>query len=302
MMSSAPDPAPLWMLVNPRAGGRRAARAARDLGAALTAAGIDASALRWHETHGAGDERRIAREATQAGARALVAIGGDGTLHHAMHGLLEASSPIPLAPFAAGTGNDFVKTSAHDARDPVAVARTIVRGTVRSVDVGTINAIPFLNAAGIGFDADIAQRMQRDRRRGGRLRYLWHASRALLGYRGFDARWADAAQPRRHLMMVFANGHTFGGSFRIAPGASVDDGALDAVVIGAVAPYARPRLLLGALHGRHIHDPSVAIHRGCAFHVALSSPITMECDGEVYHSGAAMLEVTLRPRALPLLA
>lgn len=299
--SSLSESGPLWILVNPRAGGGRAARTARSVGEVLGAHGVEPRALHWHETHHAGDERRIARAAVEAGAHVLLAVGGDGTFHHAVHGLLEAPAPIPLALCAAGTGNDFVKNLAHDAHDPVAVAHTITRGTVRLVDIGTVNGIPFLNAAGVGFDADVAQRMQRGRRRGGRLRYLWHAGQALFGYRGFDARWQETAASHRHLMMVFANGHTFGGSFRIAPGAVVDDGALDAVIIGEVAPFDRPRLLLGALQGRHIDDPRVTVHRDRAFHVSLSSPITMECDGEVYHSGTADLGVVVRPHALPLL-
>jgi len=167
------------------------------------------------------------------------------------------------------------------------------------VDVGVVNGIPFLNAAGVGFDVEVADRMQRSSRRGGRGRYLWHAGRALWGYRGFDATWNGAGMTR-HLMIVFANGHTFGGSFRIAPEARLDDGLLDAVVIGDVPPRDRPRLFLAALRGRHVHDPRVRVHRDAVFHLTATGPLSVECDGELVPLETSSVSVSVRPGALTL--
>ena len=297
-MPHAPN-GPVVLVVNPTAGGGRAARVARALGEALDASGVPSTEQRWIDTHRAGDERRIATDVARSGARLLIVVGGDGTMHHAMRGLLDAPVPIPLAICAAGTGNDLAKNLSHDAQRPTAVARAIAQGITRPVDVGVINGIPFLNAAGVGFDVDVAERMRRGSRRGGRGRYLWHAGRALWGYRGFEAAW-DHAAVTRYLMVVFANGHTFGGSFRIAPEARVDDGWLDAVVIGDVPPRDRPRLFLGALHGRHVRDPRVLVHRGAAFQLTADEPLTVECDGELYSLETSRLDVTVRPGALTI--
>ena len=59
---------------------------------------------------------------------------------------------------------------------------------------------------------------------------------ALRGFRGLDLQ-VDAAAMARHLMVVFANGHVFGGAFRIAPSARLDDGQLHCVQIGEVARW-----------------------------------------------------------------
>jgi diacylglycerol kinase (ATP) len=288
------------LLVNPSAGGGRGATTARRLGEALQTVGVEPDALTWCDTRDTADVRRLAREAAEAGARSLVVVGGDGTVHHASRGLLDAPAPIPLAICAAGTGNDFVKNLSHDARDPVIVASIVARGTYHAVDVGVINGVPFLNAAGVGFDVDVAERMQRGPWLRGRARYLWHAGRALLRYPGFDATWTTA-EPVRHLMVVFANGHTFGGSFRIAPDARPDDGQLDAVVIGDVPARDRPRLFFGALRGRHVRDPRVQVHRGTGFHLTAAAPFTVECDGELYALETRTLNVSVRPGALPLI-
>lgn len=289
------------LLVNPSAGGGRGATAARRLGEALRTAGVEPDALTWRDTRGAADVCRLAREAAEAGARCLVVVGGDGTIHHAIRGLLDAPARMPLAICASGTGNDFVKNLSHDARDPVTVASVVARGAHRTVDVGVINGVPFMNAAGVGFDVNVAERMQRGQRLGGRARYLWHAGRALMGYPGFDAAW-NTAEPLRHLMVVFANGHTFGGSFRIAPDARLDDGHLDAVVIGDIPPRDRPQLFFGALRGRHVRDPRVQIHRGTGFHLTAAAPFTVECDGELYPLETPRLDVSVRPGALTLLS
>jgi len=288
-------------LVNPTAGGGRGRRTAHALRDALVATGRDPATVRWIETTSADQVRHRAREAARGEASGLLIVGGDGTVHHAVRGLLEAPTPIPLAICAAGTGNDLAKNLSYDAHRPAEVAAAIARGITRPIDVGVVNGIPFLNAAGVGFDVDVAERMQRGTRRGGRSRYLWHAGRALMGYPGFDAAW-NTAEPVRHLMLVFANGHTFGGSFRIAPDARLDDGQLDAIVIGDIPPRDRPRLFFGALRGRHVRDPRVQVHRGTGFHLTAAAPFTVECDGELYPLETPHLDVSVRPGALTIVA
>lgn len=287
------------LLVNPAAGGgRAAARAAR----------VERSLRRLDEvlvlrTTARGDEVRCVREAESQRARVLAVVGGDGSVHHTVRGLLAARASLPLAIYAAGTGNDFVKTLATPSHDVNAMTDCVARGVSCAMDVGMIDEVPFVNAAGLGFDVNVLERMLAPRRWHGTAAYVSTALRALLGYRGFTAALCDADDipehpPRHRLMTVFANGRCFGGAFRIAPQAQLYDGLLDLIDIGHVAPSARPWLFMKAILGRHLGARGVTVHRGAAFALTFETPPLFEADGELYRARSATLRVRVQPAAL----
>lgn len=289
--------APICLLVNPQAGRGRGAERGQQIASALEATGPV-----WREdTRHRGDERRIAREACARGARALVVVGGDGAVHHAVRGLLDAPTAIPLAICAAGTGNDFVKSLGTPAHDIPAMVERIAAGRTQPVDIGYINDVPFLNAAGLGFDVAVARRMQRPGWLRGSAAYVWHAARTLLGYQGFLVHEVDGAKPAQRLMTVFANGRFFGGAFQIAPDARLDDGQLDVINIHAIRPMARPMLFLRAIRGTHVHHPRVTMSRSAHLVLRFSAPPSFECDGELHQAESTELTVSVRAGRLPLI-
>ena len=153
--------AQIVLLVNPAAGRGRAARVAQAVHAALTATGLLVEA---HETRARGDEARIARDASAAGARALAVVGGDGAISHAVRGLLDGEgrggARVPLAIFAAGTGNDLAKSLAVPVHHVQRMAAHVAAGATRHIDVGFVNDVPFVNAAIFGFDVDVLERVR----------------------------------------------------------------------------------------------------------------------------------------------
>lgn len=283
------------LLINPHAGGGRALVHAHAVARALSA---HETVEHWLTT-GPGDERRCAAEACARGARVLAVVGGDGTVHHAARGLLDADAPVPLAVFSAGTGNDFVKSLGTPAHDPVAMAALVAAGRERTVDVGLIDEVPFLNAAGFGFDVEVLRRMQRRspaRLFGGTAAYVTTALGALLGFRGVSARWLGHERP--HLITVFANGQWFGGAFRIAPHAELHDGLLDVVNIGAVPAWARPAVFLRAARGTHLGHRAVHHLRAAETTLHFREPPWFQADGELYQARSDVLTVRTQPRAL----
>lgn len=297
--------APIVLLVNPVAGRGRAARVARAADSALRASGLRVD-LR--ETRDRGDEARIARDASAAGARALAVVGGDGAVSHAARGLLEGAArgdaQVPLAIFAAGTGNDFAKSLELPVHDVHAMARHIAAGVTREVDVGYVDDVPFVNAAGFGFDVEVLVRMRTPGLLRGTAAYVSTALGALLGYRGFRARLDDATPNanEHHLMIVLANGRYFGGAFHIAPDARLDDGAIDCVSIRHAAPLARLALFAQAIRGRHLASPMVHFRRDRSFQLHFASPPQFETDGELQVARTQDVEVRVSPRALRLIA
>lgn len=292
------------LVVNPSAGRGRARARADVVEQQLTALGT----VRRYLTTAAGDERRWARRACDDGATVLAVVGGDGSVHHAARGLLDdapvgTATPVPLAVFAAGTGNDFVKSLGTPAHDPVRMAACVARGVTRAVDVGLIDDVPFLNAAGLGFDVEVLERLARVRWLTGTTAYVVTALRALLGYRGYSATIDGPGVQRagHHLLTVFANGRTFGGAFHIAPHAALDDGKLALVDIGPLAPWARPGVFVRATRGAHLGDPAVTHTTGAWFTVTGAAPLRFEADGELYAARQPRLEVHTRPRALTVI-
>jgi diacylglycerol kinase (ATP) len=102
----------------------------------------------------------------------------------------------------------------------------------------------------------------------------------------------------QHLMLVIANGKNFGGSFRIAPDASVTDGRLDAVAIRVASPLRRMRLFGAATRGTHMAFPEVRAEQSDRFTLSFAAPPAYETDGEYNRAASATLEVRCVPRAL----
>ena len=293
------------LIVNPAAGRGAAPARAVAVEQALRALGP----LRRYETRAAGDERRCARAACDDGATVVAVVGGDGSVHHVVRGLLEAAGPgnptaIPLAIYAAGTGNDLVKSLGTPAHETAAMTARIAQRVTRRIDVGYIDDIPFVNAAGLGFDVEVLERMEHRSWLSGTAAYVVTALRALFGYAGYHASLVtpQTRQDGPHLLTVFANGHTFGGTFRIAPHARLDDGALACVNIRAVAPRERPGVFLRAVRGSHLGHPSVMHSTGDTFTIIAPAPLAFEADGERYRSRGAEIGVRVTARQLSVIA
>jgi diacylglycerol kinase (ATP) len=284
------------LLVNPVAGRGRALRKAYAVEAALRALGH----VTRYETQSRGDEQRCARDACAAGATLLAVVGGDGSVHHAARGLLDAGASIPLAIFSAGTGNDFVKTLRTPAHDVAAMVARIAAGHTATVDIGIIDSVPFLNAAGLGFDVEVLERMQRPLWFTGTAAYVVTALRALFGYTGFTAQQGNdvTAASDRRLMTVFANGRVFGGTFQIAPAASLTDGQLDVVNIASLAPLARPAVFWRATRGTHLRHPAVQYAQVETTTLTSPTPLSFQADGELYRARSTTIHITVRPAAL----
>lgn len=296
---------PVVLLVNPAAGGGRAAQVAGGVERALHSAGLRVQRV---DTRQRGDEARIAREASVAGARALAVVGGDGAVSHATRGLLEGAARggarVPLAIFAAGSGNDFVKSLDLPVRDIDRMAQYVVTGATRDVDVGYVDDVPFVNAAGFGFDVDVLERMRTPGLWRGTAAYVTTALGALLGYRGFRVRMDEGVTQAEdhHLMIVFANGRHFGGAFHIAPDARLDNGAVDCISIRHMGALARLPLFAKAIRGRHVTSPLVQTRRASSFTLRFGAPPQFEADGELQQARTCDVEVRVVPRALRLIS
>ena len=282
------------VIVNPAAGGGRARRLLPRLRAAFPGARGDDLAL----TECIDDERRLVRQALARDASTIVAVGGDGTWSKVADAVAESRADVRLAIVAAGTGNDFARTLGAPARDIAATARLVADPlSERRIDLLRVDRRRHvLNVAGIGFDAAVAERVERARLPRAAA-YIAGSVAELFRYPGFEVA-EEGMAGRRLLMLALANGRHFGGAFAIAPAAELDDGLIDIVAIGDASAASRLRLFVAAFGGRHVAMPGVEVRRLAAVTLRFPAAPLLEVDGDLYRAAASEVEVVCLPGAL----
>lgn len=283
------------VLYNPASGRGRGARAIAGISAAFARCGFTDVRGTTH----AGDEARLVREAIDDGVETIVVAGGDGTWSKCAIPLARAGAPARLALLAAGTGNDFAKNLGIDPRDPRGLAEHLADGEVleRRVDLGRVDDRWFLNVAGFGFDVAVLRASRESRMLRGAAVYLASALRELFRFPGLPIA-VDGAPPREHLLAVFSNGSHFGGMFHIAPGAQIDDGMIDAILVSDVPTLARLPLLVSAIRGAHVRGPHASQLRTSRITLQFTDAPWFEADGELCRAAGATVEIASVPSVL----
>ena len=289
------------VILNPTAGGGRALRLLPRVVAALRR--LEQS----HEIHvtgAAGEAVDVAGRFASAGVHTVVAVGGDGTVNEVANGLLDSGLPTALGVVPAGRGADFSRSLEMPRELDVALAR-IVRGTRRRIDVGRAafadgTTRAFVNVAGLGFDATVAERAARSRLPGSTIPYLHGLLGTLVGYQNLPValRADGTAVAGRALSVVIANGSYFGGGMRIVPGARLDDGRLDLTILGDLSKVELLRNVPRVYSGTHVTHPKF-VHRTIErVHVESGESARVQLDGEVVASTPVTFSVV--PGALVL--
>ena len=287
------------VIVNPASGRGRGARTAEDIHRAFADVGV--TDIRF--TTSIGQERDLAAQAIKEGATTLVACGGDGTWGNVANAIVAMKSDCRLAVVAAGTGNDFAKTLGIPARDFHRMAKLAVSGPDTRIDVGRIEDKFFINIAGFGFDIAVLEGIEQVRWLKGQFLYKYVALKSLFGYEGLTVDIASAAAgrgTRKHLMVIIANARHFGGTFVIAPNASMTDGKLDAIAILDASPMQRMKLFDAVGKGKHIGHPSVVAEQSTKFTLTFPEAPAYETDGEYNRARSNVIEIACVPKALRL--
>jgi diacylglycerol kinase (ATP) len=225
--------------------------------------------------------------AVVGGAGALVAVGGDGTLHAALQAAAGAGVGFGVVP--AGTGNDIAVGLGMPA-DPLAaadaLATAIARGTTRRLDLARVTAPDgqdrwFAGVLGAGFDAIVNERANRMRWPRGDRRYDLAIFLELVRLRARRYLMHLDGEPHRFDGVLVAIGNTasYGGGIRICPEADPTDGLVDVVVGARMSRATLIRLRPRAYRGTHVRHPLVRSYR--AREVRLEAEgITTYADGE----------------------
>lgn len=266
----------LSLIVNPFAGGGRAARELDGVEAALRRLGLEHHVER---TRSLDHARELALAAAQAGETA-VAFGGDGLIGAVADALRHTDGVLGVLP--GGRGNDFVRMLGIP-QSPPAACEVLAHGEVRRLDLGVIGERTFIGIASCGFDS-VANRIANETTLvRGRLVYAYGLLRALAGWRpatftvavdGADARSVSG------YTVAAANSRYYGGGMMLAPAATLEDGMLDVVLILETPKLRFLRHAPAVFTGAHVRLENVELLRGRTIEISASRPFTMYADGD----------------------
>jgi YegS/Rv2252/BmrU family lipid kinase len=209
-----------------------------------------------------GDAERMAAAASPNYFDAIAVAGGDGTINEVLNGL--ARSPLPLGLIPMGTANVLAAEIGLEVT-PDAVARTLLEGRCKRIDVGMADGRRFVMMAGVGFDADVVKGINSKLKRAvGKGAYVWQSLVEMLRYRPQTFRLTVDGVEHTAASAVFANGHFYAGRFTCAPEARLTDGRLHVCLFKASGRLSIVRygaaLMLGYLHRRRDIEILPATH------------------------------------------
>jgi diacylglycerol kinase (ATP) len=258
-----------------------------------------------------GHATALARDAGRQGSRVVVAMGGDGTAHEVLNGLIQANDNpdhTALGILPIGTGNDFAFSAGLPLNLPEA-CKVVARGESRVLDVGWVKADNeepryFGNGVGLGFDAIVNIESRKVKRLRGFLVYLVSVFKTMAFYYNAPQTTIcvdDVEMVQPSLMVSIMNGHRFGGGFCMTPGSEMDDGLFDLCVAAKMSRLRMLGFVPQFMRGSHTGDALITMSQGRQVTVVSDSPWASHVDGEIYGLGARRFEATLFPRRLRLL-
>ena len=312
---------PAEIIANPRSGRGKVGAHLVEIERFLADAGLSYRIVR--TTH-PGHATDAARDALTRGERYLVAVGGDGTVHEVLNGMIAGDQPVAadavLGVVAAGSGCDFVRSFGLPG-DAVQGARHLAGDRVRSIDVGTVTFTSgpasgavsgsgsgsgsgsaevtryFANIAEAGLGGAVAARASGLPAFLGGAKYFCAFWLTLPGFGPRTVRIDAGGQEftGRAFNVVVANCRFYGDGMHISPKSDPCDGSLEVLVMKGPKSDAFTTLPK-VYRGTHLPHRNIAEMRGSRIRIEADPALPIEADGEILGTTPATFEVV--PRAI----
>lgn len=306
------------VIVNPQSGRGNGARAGAAVRRILDIAEANYDLV---ETRGPGHATELARQAVLDGWETVASVGGDGTAHEALQGLVQAAQARGawqadqpagvLAVIPIGTGNDYAWRLGLPHNDPEKACDILLHGPRRVVDLGQVTDEAgrsefFHNHLGAGFEAATLIESLKMRRLRGFLLYLAAVLKVIPRYsRGWPmtVHHDGTALSRPLILASVANGGRTGGGFMMAPDARLDDGQLDLVCGHTPNMAVTFWLLPHVIRGTHLAQTRyVSAARTPTLELEAPGGVPVHLDGEVFRTDARRLAIRVLPKRLTVIA
>lgn len=225
--------------------------------------------------------KKLAEEALSRRIGQIIVAGGDGTVSGIAALALDADVPLGVIP--CGTANDFA-ASLRIPAEPAGALSAVIGGHTRRIDVGVVNGLMFLNAAGFGLGTTVTQSLDdEDKRRWGPVAYarcLRNAAsrRKMLKV---DISCDDRRYTETVLQVTVTNGLHYGGGLSAPADAALDDGVLHVLRVMPQSLVELVELLPAMLAGRFQQLDRVQVDRGETVSIGTRHPLDVSVDGEL---------------------
>ncbi len=249
--------------------------------------------------------------AVNNGYRRIIAVGGDGTLNEVVNGLfiqqMVSPSEVILGVIGVGTGNDWQRMYAlPDSYE--GKVDTLIHTRCFLQDVGKVEYFEsrypqsrfFANAAGVGFDAQVAQNTNRLKESGrrGKLLYIFSLVKTLFSYKSTIVS-VDVDNEKiggKIFSITLGIGRYNGGGMMQVPNALADDGLFDVTVIRHVNRREVLRNAYRLYNGTILRHPKISGHQGKKVVISSKPPVNLEVDGESL--GTSPFAFSIIPKAI----
>jgi diacylglycerol kinase (ATP) len=291
-------------LVNPASANGKTGKRWPQIARAAHAAGLRGEAI---FSERAGQLGELARQATDDGASLLVVVGGDGTVHEVVNGIVGREG-VELALIPRGTGWDFARTHEIPKRLGGAL-RIATDGTARPFDLGRASyqaggnqaTAWFANMASVGMSGAVAAKANSTTKAlGAKTSYLLALGVVFARWQNVHLRVRVDEEERDALMedTIVAVGRYLAGGMKITPDAEPDDGLFDVLLIGDVTKTELVRVMPKIYRGTHLPHPKGEVLRGRTVSIDADEPLPLQLDGE--QPGTTPVRLEIVPAAIRL--
>jgi diacylglycerol kinase (ATP) len=254
-----------------------------------------------------GHATQIARQATANGYELVMAVGGDGTVHEVVNGLIDSSGKCKttLGVISAGTGNYFARSIGvlgayrkTDGQLAMTEKKTIDVGMVEYTNDRKRKQRIFVNMAGVGFDAAVLKATKDRFRVVSSIPYWISGIYTYLRYKAKNMTIIidGKASNKRALGVIINNGKSFAGGMSLSPWADLADGVLDTVVLGDINAISFIKGLAMAYKGTLKNHPKVDMYKAKTIEVNSKKQLYIQADGELL--GTCPAKFAILPQAL----
>ena len=283
------------VIINPQAGSRSVGRQWPQIAARLQKAGLVFD----HEfTQGSGHALDIAGRAIRNGYNYLIAVGGDGTVNEVANGILRSVNPLSviLGTVSAGTAHAFAfSLGVNKAYRNTNDYSYLTRQRSALIDVAVVKCWNrgqsierfFLNEASIGLAAEIVDAWKFLPNRFGKTANF--VLRTIAGYKSLAShrnkkvrlQIGDAVESISICTLVLSNGQYYADRMLIAPHASLDDGLLNAIVVGDISRFEVLKIRPTLYDGSHVKHSRIREIKTTVVTVESDERLLVEADGEI---------------------
>ena len=256
------------------------------------------------ETTFAGHAKELANQIDLENYDGFLAIGGDGTLHEVVNGMLTRKDhqKIPIGIIPGGSGNSYL----HDLQltDPIQAAEAITSRNKRSVDVAQVevnHVIKYaMNMIGWGLVTDVGNKAEHYRWLGTSRYTILSVVEVLLHKSRAATLILDDQKIEDDFTFIIAcNSIHVGKGMKMAPKAQLDDGLIDLVVVRSNVTRARLLQTLPKLFdGSHINEPEISYYQTSEFSLIPEKDEILNIDGEIM--GSTPVKVKMIPNAIDI--